>query len=126
VNHNRLASAVILGALALIVIYYATSMTGDKVPDVPQIDSEAQFYGLNISGDLSYNPGTPLDMRPEVHFHDTDCEPKIGQEYVRSRHSYPTVPGGNVSSIIHKGWGGFLESCPDNDWFFNPPEAAVL
>ena len=21
---------------------------------------------------------------------------------------------------------GFLESCPDNDWFFNPPEAAVL
>jgi hypothetical protein len=130
-THERLGVVAILGAALAILLYYCSQEApGGPVSTVPQFDSEAQFFGLNIKGDLSYNPGTVLDMRPSTHFFAPGVNPRdtvqVGQEPVRLRVAYPSVPGGNGSSVIHKGWGGFLESAPDNDWFFNPPEAAVL
>jgi hypothetical protein len=130
-TNERMGIVAILGVIVVVLLYYvSTEAPGGPVSTVPQFDSEAQFFGLNIKGDLSFNPGTVLDMLPSTHFFAPGVNPRdtvlVGQEPVRLPTAYPTVPGGNASSVMHKGWGGFLESAPNNDWFFNPPEAAVL
>lgn len=124
---ERIGICALLGLGAVLAFYWASTNTPDKVI-APKIETQAQFLGLNISGALASNPGTPLDMRVETHFWSPTTNPRDACDapVVKSRVRYPTVPGGNVSSVIHKGWGGFLESAPDNDWFTNPPEAAVL
>lgn len=115
----------IIGLGAIILLYLAYSSSGDNV--VPQVQTEAQFFGLNIDGALAVNPGTMLDMRTSVHQWSPGYDPDPNAiQCVKSRHRYPVVPGGNVSSVMHKGWGGFLKDSPNNDWRLNPPEAAVL
>jgi hypothetical protein len=71
-------------------------------------------------------------MRPELHFWAPGFKGFVGDEpgyqnQVTTPHRYPALPGGNISSVIHQGWGGFCRNQPgDNDWRCNPPEAAVI
>jgi hypothetical protein len=124
---ERMGVTALIGVGALILIYIASQSTPDKVI-VPDVQTELQFMGMNINGALSYNPGTVLDTTFETHFWAPKTNPRdyTNAPTVKSRCRYPVVPGGNASSVMHKGWGKFLEGAPDNDWFFNPPEAAVL
>jgi hypothetical protein len=123
-ERTGLCALVIVGAI--IVLYFAYDSSGDNV--VPQVQTEAQFFGMNIDGALAINPGGPLDTRVSTHFWAPGTNPRDTTDapVVKSKVRYPVVPGGNVSSVMHKGWGSFLESAPNNAWFFNPPEAAIL
>jgi hypothetical protein len=124
---NRAGICAFIGVGAVILLYLAYSSSGDNV--VPQIQTEAQFLGMNLDGALSTNPGTPLDVRVSTHFWAPGTNPRDSTDapVVKSRCRYPVIPGGNVSSVMHKGWGSFLADSPTgNDWRLNPPEAAVL
>jgi hypothetical protein len=124
---ERTGVCALIGLGAIILLYMANQSAGDKVA-VPQIETQAQFLGMNIDGMLATNPGTPIDLRVETHFWSPSTNPRDATDspVVKSRCRYPVVPGGNISSVMHKGWGGFLKDSPNNDWRLNPPEAAVL
>lgn len=124
---ERIGVCALFGGAAILALYWASSQTPDNV-HVPLVQGEAQFLGTNIDGALSMNPGTPLDLRVSTHFWAPDTNPrdKCDAPTVKTRVRYPIVPGGNISSVMHKGWGSFCGSAPDNDWFYNPPEVAVL
>lgn len=128
-NQHEIALLAILGLAAAGVLYFAVSLSPGDV-GVPQYQSEAQMMGLNVNAGIRLGKGTPLDLRPVVHFWDPDNNPRDANPpcgVVTTRHRYPSVPGGNISTIIHKGWSAMSDSAPaGNDWYQNPPSTAVL
>jgi hypothetical protein len=111
---------------AVLFAYSAYDMSDDVA--VPSIQGEGQFQGMGIDSGVRFGEGTPLDMRPDVHQWHPGYDPDpYSQPVMQSRHRYPVVPGGNISSVMHQGWSQFCQNSPaDNDWRLNPPEAAVL
>ncbi len=128
-NQHEMAAFAILALVAIGVLYFAVNSTPNQ-DSVPQFQTEAQMMGLNVNAGIRLGAGTPLDLRPSTHFwapntNPRDANPPSG--VVTTRHRYPAVPGGNISTIIHKGWSAMSDDVPaGNQWFFNPPEAAVL
>lgn len=122
----RIGFCAVLGVGALVALYYATQNDGSRAY-VPKIQGEAQFMGL--SAGLALNENTPLDLRTEVHFWSPGINPrdKCDGPVVKCKVRYPVAPGGNISYLMHKGWGSFCADAPaGNDWFSMPPSAAVL
>lgn len=130
--------AVCLGlfALAAIVLFFYANQQDGKDRPIPAVQGEAQMLGMGVKAGielpaLGINQGTPLDLRPEIHFWAPGF-PGAGLldenvKTVKTAHRYPAVPGGNVSTVIHKGWSSMWNDAPaDNDWRLNPPEVAVL
>lgn len=117
--------ALVLGALGLGIVallYVAVQQT--DIP-VPQTQDEYQTMGIAVPAGLKLGAGTPLDMRHEVHFWNPgDYGEDIG--VITTPHRYPSVPGGNVTAIMHQGWACITRNSPVNEWFYNPPEVAVL
>jgi hypothetical protein len=118
--------AVLLGAI-VITLYYATQNTDTPVPSV---QGEAQMMGMGVQAGMALGAGTPIDMRPEVHFWSPGVNPRDSNPpcaVTTTRHRYPAVPGGNISTVMHKGYASLINNQPpDADWFFNPPEVAVM
>lgn len=117
---NKQALAVLGAGVILVVLYLAQQSTGDSLAGVPKVQSEEQFSG--VSSDLGNrdNTGTPLDMSPDLHFF-TPGYACPGQNLVVSRHRYPVVSGGNISTLIHRGFDAFKLGSPDNGWRVQPP-----
>lgn len=115
-----------IGVVAL--LYMAQQATGDQ--PVPGTQSEEQAMGLGVGAAMRVNAGTPLDMRPEIHFWAPGFVAGLdtgGQPTVQPRHRYPAIPGGNMSTVMHQGFSAMMHKAPaDNDWRITPPEAAVL
>ena len=131
-NEHRLAVCVLLLLGAAYALYWATQTDGDRVL-VPEFQTETQVMGLGVSAGLSLPaPGAPLDMRISTHFWDPfrNSRDQLSADMnkpIKTAHRYPCVPGGNTSTVMHKGWSQFAESVPNsNDWFLNPPSASVL
>ncbi len=124
-NGNHLSICAV-GAIAIgILVYLAYDQTGER--PIPQVQGEGQVMGLGVQAGMSVNAGTPLDLRPEVHFWSPGFERNPAQPTISMCHRYPSVPGGNISTVMHKGWGAFNTDTPaDNDWRVTPPEAAVI
>ena len=116
----------IFGLGIAMLVYIAMNNTGDQV--VPDVQSEEQTMGLGVQAGLRLNAGTPLDIRPHIHFFDVGYEPPNScPQPVTLQHRYPAVPGGNISTVMHRGWSAMREGAPaDNRWFNTPPEVAVL
>jgi hypothetical protein len=125
---NHAACLAILAVLVAIATYYAMANDGQDV--VPRVQTEDQVMGLGVKASMSLGDGTPLDLRPEVHFWSPGTNPRDADSSIRpvtTPHRYPAIPGGNVSTVMHHGWSQFCGQSPsDNDWRLNPPEAAVL
>lgn len=120
---NKVIMAGLGGSIVLIALYLAMQSTGDGLVSVPQEQTEAQF---NTWGDaFNINPGTPLDVTPELHFYDEgwNCP---GQSLRAPRHRYPVVSGGNISTVIHRGMSSLAECSPDNPWRVTPPSEESL
>lgn len=119
----------ILAAVAL--LYYTVQNDGSNT-GVPLVQTEASLYGglSNMTLSANMGVGTMLDLRPEIHFYapgfDGTPNESATPVLVQPRHRYPVIPGGNISTVMHHGWGALCERAPDNDWFLNPPEAAVI
>lgn len=128
-NEHQIAILVLIGLAASGALYFAVNSTPNQ-DTIPQFQTEAQMMGLNVNAGIRLGAGTPLDLRPECHgwapgTNPRDSNPPCG--VTTTPHRYPAVPGGNISTIIHKGWSAMSDDAPaDNDWFTNPPSVAVL
>lgn len=127
-NSKDLAVASIFGVGAVIALYYA--MSNDNQDVVPDVQTEAQVMGMGVAAGLKLGEGTPLDARVNVHFWSPNSNPRDSNPpcgVITTRHRYPAIPGGNLSTVMHKGWSQFTQAAPaGNDWYLNPPEVAVL
>jgi hypothetical protein len=127
-NQRGLCAA--LGIGVIIALYYATQNTPGNSAPIPKIQGEAQVMGMGVQSSVQFrvNPGTALDMRPECHCWVPAYDPDpTATPVCKTKHRYPAIPGGNISTVMHKGWSAFTECAPaDNDWIENPPEAAVI
>jgi hypothetical protein len=127
-NDKLFLVLVLFGLAAGVTFYFAVDKSpGPNVP-VPQYESEVQFAGMNISSGFTLGgEGGPLDMRPEIHMFDWDAYGNKTVQPVFTQHRYPTVCGGNISTVMNH---GIVKACcdkaPDSGWFLQPPEAAVL
>jgi hypothetical protein len=127
-SKNQVGVCAIIGLVAIAVFYYATQNTEGNSRPIPATQGEGQVMGMGVAAGMRVNAGTALDMRPECHFWVPGLDPDGGAscQPVKTAHRYPAIPGGNLSTVMHKGWSAFGDSAPDNSWFTNPPEAAVL
>jgi hypothetical protein len=131
-NDKLLFGLIVLFLLAGGSLYFAVNASDN--PSVPSVQTESQLMGMGVKAGLNFNThnaGTMLDMSPALHFWAPGFEenlvglPPSQGGTVKLPHRYPVVPGGNISTVMHKGWSGLVEpTC--NMWFRNPPEAAVL
>ena len=118
----------VLAGLGLVgLLYMINQQTGDG-QYVPETQKESQVMGLGIQAGMRVNAGTPLETSHEtIGWHpgydpDPSCQP-----VTQSPHRYPAVPGGNITTVMHKGWNAAAMNAPaGNDWWLNPPEASVL
>lgn len=124
-DKNKVALCVLGAGAVLIVLYLAQQSSGDSLMGVPAVQSEEQFGGLAADIGSRENPNTMLDMSPDIHFYTPgyNCP---GQSTVLTRHRYPLVAGGNISTLIHRGFDAFLLGSPDNDWRTQPPSEYTL
>lgn len=123
-NHNELAVLVVIGLAAMGALYFAVSATPNS-DTVPQFESEAQVGGLGIKAGLNFGP-----LIDTSHLWDPDGNPRDGNPpcgVVATPHRYPALAGGNISTVMHKGWSAMTDWAPaGNDWFMNPPSVSVL
>lgn len=124
-NQNKIALCVLGAGAVLIVLYLAQQSSGDSLTGVPKVESEEQFGGLAADIGSRENTGTMLDMSTDIHGYSPgyNCP---DQETVITRHRYPLVSGGNISTLIHRGFDAFLLGSPDNHWRTQPPSEYTL
>lgn len=86
------------------------------------------MMGMGITPDTPVRAGSPLDASHYIHGYHPGFDPDpSAQPVVQSRVRYPAVPGGNLSTVMHKGWSSVNNDSPaGNDWLITPPEAAVI
>jgi hypothetical protein len=127
-SRQHYALLAVLGIGLVAAVYYAMQNDGSAGRPVPAVQGETQVMGMGVGANLMVNPGTALDLRPEVHFWVPGYDPDpTATPCVKTRHRYPAIPGGNTSTVMHKGWSAMCKDAPaDNDWRLNPPELAVL
>jgi hypothetical protein len=122
------ATLTILAAIGVgVIIYEAQKRTGDTAL-VPDVQGEAQVMGMGVHAGMKVEAGSPLDTNIRYHGWHPGFDPAPSDQPVTySKHRYPAIPGGNISTIMHKGWGSMNTNSPaGGDWFTTPPEAAVI
>lgn len=123
-DSNEMVLWILAGIGVGVLVYCGMQMTNDK--PIPQDQKEGQMLGLGTQAGMKVEAGAPLDMRISTHFWSPEYD-DAPQPTVQSRHRYPAVPGGNLSTVMHKGWSSLSNDSPNgNDWLITPPEAAVL
>jgi hypothetical protein len=119
----------VIAALGLAAIFYLINQNTDSsMRPVPEVQGELQFNALGIGMNASYGTGTLLDMSQHHHGWHPGYDPdSTGQPVTQSKVRYPTVAGGNISTIMHRGWSSCVHNAPngENNWFLTPPEAAI-
>lgn len=125
---QHLLCLVILGLAAGVAFYYAVDNSDGPNTPIPQYESEVQFAGMNVQSAFTLGgEGGPLDMRPEIHLFDWDAYGRKEVQPIFTQHRYPTVAGGNITTVMNKGIvSACCDNAPDSGWFLQPPEAAVL
>ena len=127
-QHTLVCAAFVIGAIA--ALYYAMQNDDENGAHyVPEVQTEAQFAGLSAGGKVSVQTDTgPLDLNPAIHFWAPGFGFGLTDQQIQPvslPHRYPAVSGANITAVMHHGWSALSEpTC--NEWFRNPPEAAVL
>lgn len=118
----------VLAGIGVITLIWYAQQDPEASKIVPQMQGEGQVMGLGLQADTSLSSGTPLDMSQHLHGWHPGYDPDpSAQPVTQSAHRYPAVPGGNISTVIHQGWGSLCNKAPaGNEWLIAPPEAAVL
>lgn len=117
---------VLAGIGVLSLAWMAQQQTqGSKAP---KVQSDEDVLGIGAQGSVMSKPGMPLDVRVDLHGWHPGYDPNPHAVPVRQpRVRYPAVPGGNLSTVMHKGWSSCVNDAPFNNiWFNVPPEASVL
>lgn len=108
----------ILGGLIVLFIAHVGYQRSDKTgqPRYQGIPGATGFVtGLNVVDTII----SSLDTG-EHYFHPAHSVP--GQTQIFTPHKYPTVSGGNISTLIHQGFDAMIKPAPqDDDWRTAPP-----
>lgn len=113
VNSKDMGLMLVGAAFVFVLAYmaYDKSVTGQ-----PRYVSNTGFTtGFNVLD-------TAIDALDtgEHYFHPAYCVP--GQTQIFTQHKYPTVSGGNITTLIHQGLDSLNVPAPqDNDWIIRPP-----
>jgi hypothetical protein len=126
---ERMGICLLFGVAALAALAWATSNDGLQSIPVPEFESEAQFAGVGLSAGQDSSNLLTTDWR--VHFwapgyNPRDKQMSVSAQPISVKVRYPALSGTNVSTVMHRGWSGFQQCSPDKDWFYMPPEAAVI
>jgi hypothetical protein len=114
----------LLGLLSLLGFIATYLWSGGQVPrylvNAPEDDLLQAFNHMSLV------PETAGDKCPEhpyqPGFHNYQDPMWDNAPRVFTPHRYPRVAGGNISLIIHKGWGQMMQPAPsDGDWMDLPP-----
>lgn len=119
----------ILAGIGVAALFYAINQQTQDAAPIPEIQGEAQVMGHGVQAGMKVEAGSPLHNNFCLnHGYHPGYDPvPTAQPVTQSRHRYPALPGGNISTVIHKGWSAATQDAPaGNDWRINPPEAAVL
>lgn len=126
-NPNEMTVWTLAGLGILALLWIAQQQNQDRLVPETQKDEDAVSLGIQASTPI-LSVGTNLDTDWEIHGWHPGFDPQPHATPVTSpRHRYPAIPGGNISTVMHKGWSSLINDAPaGNDWRLNPPEAAVL
>jgi hypothetical protein len=102
--------------LVLLIAYVGNDQT--QKTGQPRYSSSAG-QGLTTGLDVIDKAVDSLDTG-DHYFHPVFCVP--GQTQIFTKHKYPEVSGGNISTLIHQGMDALRKPAPqDNDWITRPP-----
>lgn len=99
-------------AVVVVLIYIAHNESNDK--GQPRYENTVVTAGMNAM--------LPIDRLDtgDHYFHPNYCVP--GQTQIFLPHRYPSVSGGNISTLIHHGMDRLARRAPqDSDWIERPP-----
>jgi hypothetical protein len=109
---------IMFGSLIVLFIAHVGYQRSDKTgqPRYQGIPGATGFVtGLNVVDTVIKSLDTG-----EHYFHPIHCVP--GQTQIFTQHKYPTVSGGNISTLIHQGYDRLKVPAPqDDDWRTAPP-----
>jgi hypothetical protein len=101
--------------LVLLIAYVGNDQTRKTGQPRFQSSTQSVATGFNVID-------TAVDKLDtgDHYFHPVFCVP--GQTQIFTRHKYPEVSGGNISTLIHQGMSALCKPAPqDNDWITRPP-----
>lgn len=109
---------------AIVLFIYVYLSSGGNIPravqSVPVVDPIIE--GVNH---MSLVPATMAEdtVHPYQAGHKGYLQPEWDcQKNVVTQHRYPNVSGGNISTVMHKGWNSLLQPAPNNPvWMDLPP-----
>lgn len=132
----------IIGIVILAVgVRFVIERTGhdgtDSAGHAPLEESSTASVGSFVTASLSapinmlgIGPGGLRDESKLLHFFHPESRfvPQVsGQDYVDTRHRYPTVTGTNISTLIHRGYSPLMvPTKKDYDWLVNPPTESMF
>lgn len=128
-SHKEWGMITVGAAFAIVVGWISFSETGQQI--VPGMQTEAQFSGLGLDTGLRVNLGSNGAIDPDLHFWHPGYDPCPGaQKVITARVRYPYVSGGNLSTVMHRGfdamkYGSPAGSCAD-DFRVSPPSEVNL
>lgn len=109
---------IMFGSLIVLFIAHVGYQRSDKTgqPRYQGVPGGTAFVtGLNVVDTFI----SSLDTG-EHYFHPAHSVP--GQTQIFTQHKYPTVSGGNISTLIHQGLDAMCKPAPqDDDWRIAPP-----
>lgn len=110
-NDKELGTLLVGAAVVIVLAYIAHNESDDK--------GQQRYQGELATAGLS---GVVIDnLDTGVHyFHPNYCVP--GQTQIFTAHRYPTISGGNITTLIHHGMDPLKRRAPqDDDWRIRPP-----
>lgn len=123
---DRQITLALLGGIAVLALVYIASESSDTQSDGTE-DSQSTFTeGLNA---LAPNSGSVIDINSARDFHEWvpgfDPVPS-STECTKPRLRYPTISGGNISTVIHHGFDAMRFPGVDGEWADAPPSEVSL
>lgn len=117
-NEHELG-VLIVGAVVIGILVYIAYDKSEQVPQ-PRYTGTLPTVGLSVM-DRAIDK---LDTG-DHYFHPAFCIP--GQTQIFTPHRYPTISGGNITTLIHQGMDALRRPAPqDNDWIQRPPAEVMF
>jgi hypothetical protein len=117
--NERDLGIIAVGATVIVLILFMTRLQmDDGEKGQPRYEGELGTSGISGVYIESLDTG-------DHYFHPNHCVP--GQDQIFTPHRYPSISGGNITALIHRGFDPMRRLAPqDSDWMIKPPSNEIL